>query len=54
MADGLTNVRADTILMRMILEGQEYGIKEENEILKDKAVAKAKLFFFALRGNPIV
>ena len=42
MADGLTKVRADTILMRMVLEGQEDGIKEENDILKDKAVVKAK------------
>ena len=42
LADGLTKIGADTTLMRMIMEGKEYGISKGNDILKDKTVAKAK------------
>ena len=37
-----TEMNADTTLLRMVVSGTPYGLKEELEILKEKAEAKEK------------
>jgi len=43
LADGLTKMNADTTLLRMVVSGTPYGLKEEDEILKEKAEVKERM-----------
>jgi hypothetical protein len=37
LADGLTKMKADTTLLRMVVSGTPYGLKEDKQNLKEKA-----------------